>query len=268
MQIDAPSDWRCVDFISDLHLHESAPQTQAACADYLQHTPARALFILGDLFEVWVGDDALAQASPFVRRCVAMLHAAAQRMPLYIMVGNRDFLMGPQLMAACGASALPDPSILVFDTQRWLLSHGDALCLDDHPYQAFRTQVRSAAWQSQFLSMPLAQRQAMARDIRTQSELNKQSGSSYADLDPTACLNWLNQHQASHMIHGHTHQPAQHALAPGCTRTVLSDWDLQAQPPRAEVLRLCLAVDGAGTGSAQLRRLNLAAAMAAPRSAD
>jgi UDP-2,3-diacylglucosamine hydrolase len=263
MEIDAPSHWRCVDFISDLHLHESAPQTQAACAAYLQHTPADALFILGDLFEVWVGDDTLQVADPFISGCVSMLHAASRRMQIFIMVGNRDFLMGPQLMTACGASALPDPSVLNFGAQRWLLTHGDALCLDDIPYQSFRAQVRSSAWQAGFLSMPLAQRQAMARDIRTQSELTKQNASRYIDLDTSATLALLAKHHASQMIHGHTHQPGKHTLAQGCTRTVLSDWDLAAQPPRAEVLRL----SQDHTTGRPLSRINLAP-LAYPKTAD
>ena len=257
--IDAPSHWRCVDFISDLHLHESAPQTLAACASYLQNTPADALFILGDLFEVWVGDDNLQALATFHQRCVSMLRAASQRMQIFIMVGNRDFLMGPQLMAACGATALPDPSLFCYAGQRWLLTHGDALCLDDIPYQAFRAQVRSADWQANFLAMPMAQRQAIARDIRAQSELAKQSTRHYVDLDPQASLALLTAHGAKHMIHGHTHQPGQHILAPGYTRTVLSDWDLTAQPPRADVLRLSL--DYANGGA--IRRLSAAAAAAA-----
>lgn len=238
MEIDAPSHWHCVDFISDLHLHESAPLTQQACAHYLQHTPADALFILGDLFEVWVGDDALQEADPFIARCVGMLHQVSQRLPVFIMAGNRDFLMGAQLMAACGASALPDPSVLVFNGQRWVLSHGDALCLDDHPYQAFRAQVRKPDWQAHFLSLPLAQRQALAREMRNRSETSKQVATRYVDLDNAACLDLMASLGAQQMIHGHTHQPASHALSPEAARTVLSDWDLAAQVPRADVIRL------------------------------
>lgn len=261
MEITAPPHWQAVDFISDLHLQASEPQTLAALGHYLAHTPAQALFILGDLFEVWVGDDGL-QATGGIECAVAdMLHRASARLEVFIMCGNRDFLMGERLLAACGARALPDPSVLELCGTRWLLAHGDAQCLGDAPYQAFRAQVRSAAWQQDFLSRPLEQRLALARQMRAQSEAQKrqlaQTKTPWIDLDQDACLTLLTAHGADHMIHGHTHHPAHHDLGQGHVRWVLSDWDLHATPPRAEVLRLH------ATGAAP-KRLTLAAAQAAP----
>ncbi len=236
-ELTALLDWRAVDFISDLHLHESEPATFAAWQRYMAATPADAVFILGDLFEVWVGDDA-ARPGSFEARCADVLHAAAARTALFFMHGNRDFLVGDGLMAQCHATLLDDPTVLTFAGQRWLLTHGDALCLDDVDYMAFRAQVRSADWQQAFLAKPLAERQTIARGIRTQSEARKRSGIPYADVDTAAAVQWLQGAQAATMIHGHTHKPADHVLAPGLKRVVLSDWDAAAKPPRTQVLRL------------------------------
>jgi UDP-2,3-diacylglucosamine hydrolase len=163
-------------------------------------------------------------------------------MEIFIMRGNRDFLMGEQLAAACGAKMLEDPSVLQLGTTRWLLTHGDAQCLADTPYQAFRTQVRSTAWKERFLSQPLSHRLELARHMRSQSEAQKTQRKAlhepWIDLDAATCLGQLRAHAADHMVHGHTHQPTQHPLGVGHTRWVLSDWDLQAEPPRAEALRL------------------------------
>jgi UDP-2,3-diacylglucosamine hydrolase len=242
MEIAAAPHWHSVDFISDLHLQASEPQTLAALERYLSQTPAQALFILGDLFEVWVGDEALQSPTGFEHAVADILHRASARLDVFIMCGNRDFLMGERLLAACGARALPDPSVLHLGNTRWLLVHGDAQCLADVPYQAFRAQVRSAAWQENFLSQPLNQRLALARQMRAQSEAQKkqraQAQTPWIDLDRDACLALLDAQGADHMIHGHTHQPAQHDLGQGRMRWVLSDWDLHATPARAEVLRL------------------------------
>ena len=196
------------------------------------------MFILGDLFEVWVGDDALAEPGSFESQGCAHLQSAAQRLPVYFMHGNRDFLAGSVFLAHCGITGLADPTVLVFDGQRYVLSHGDLLCLDDVDYQRFRVQARSAEWQAQFLAQPLATRRAQARGIRQESEARKQSGVTYADVDGPAAIAWLQAADAHTLIHGHTHRPADHALAPGLRRVVLSDWDAAALPPRVETLRL------------------------------
>ncbi len=242
-ELVAPAAWRTVDFISDIHLQASEPANFAAWQAYMRDTPADAVFILGDLFDVWVGDDAAGPAaSDFDVSCVQVLQNAGERLALFFMHGNRDFLVGPDLMARCRSTLLADPTVLVFAGSRWLLSHGDALCLDDVDYMRFREQVRSAAWQQAFLSQPLPERQAIARGLRRQSreqhEKRSQSGEPYIDVNAAAARLWLQAANAPTLIHGHTHHPAVHALGSGLERVVLSDWDAGAQAPRAEVLRL------------------------------
>jgi UDP-2,3-diacylglucosamine hydrolase len=235
-----------VDFISDLHLQASDSATFAAWQQYMRQTPADALFILGDLFEVWVGDDLIsAQDDPqgrFLTQCQQVLQETSSRMPVYFLHGNRDFLLGPACASHCGLKLLTDPSVLDFDGQRWLVSHGDALCLDDTEYQQFRQQVRSPTWQSEFLSKPLPERQQIARGLREHSDARKSSGARYADVDVQAACDWLRSAHASTLIHGHTHRPGEHVMdtntRPPLRRLVLSDWDATAQPPRLEVLRL------------------------------
>jgi len=240
--VQAPPQWQRVDFISDLHLDASEPATFEAWAQHMAHTPADALFILGDLFEVWVGDDT---QDPFALQCAAVLKATSQRMPVYFMCGNRDFLVGPELLNATGMHGLSDPTVLDLGIEavhseplRLLLSHGDALCVDDHDYLAFRAQVRQPEWQAAFLAKPLAERQAYARSIRTQSEARKQSHpvTDYADVDSPAAVSWLKAANAQLLLHGHTHKPAEHDLGQGLSRWVLSDWHADATPPRLEVL--------------------------------
>lgn len=245
-EFTAPSAWCMVDFISDLHLQAGEPATFDAWQRYMQTTPADAVFILGDLFEVWIGDDAVdaegdasgTRLASFENRCAGVLRDAAESKAVFFMQGNRDFLVGQRLMAACHATLLPDPLVLIFHQRRWLLSHGDALCLADVDYMNFRQLVRNDAWQQTFLAKPLAERQDIARGLRQQSESRKLSGATYSDLDFTATRDCLQSANASTLIHGHTHQPAEHELGGGLNRVVLSDWDLQAHPPRAEVLRL------------------------------
>ncbi len=257
-EICAPAHWQAVDFISDLHLHSADQPTFAGFRRFLQTTRDRradALFILGDLFEVWVGDDALLPQADdahqpergFVRDCIALLHAHSRHTPTFFMVGNRDFLLGTAALAAAGMTHLDDPAVLDFMGQSWLLSHGDALCLEDTDYQRFRREVRSPAWQQAFLGRPLAEREALAADMRARSETRKQAlgndSALWADVDTDAARQALQQAGAFTLIHGHTHRPARHALGSGergeaMQRIVLSDWDLRAHPKRAEVLRL------------------------------
>lgn len=232
------SAWRCIDFISDLHLCEQQPRTFDVWRHYLDTTPAQALFILGDLFEVWVGDDVLQHdASAFERACVQALHSAAQRIPMYFMCGNRDFLVGDALMLDTGMQALQDPALLQIGPERVLLSHGDAWCLEDRDYLDFRAEVRSPTWQQAFLSRPVTDRLALAREMRSASESRKRSHTTYADVDEALATQWLHTNQAQTLVHGHTHRPATHRLLSGHARWVLSDWDADATPPRAQVLR-------------------------------
>ena len=250
-ELHAGLQWRVVDFISDVHLHASEPATVRAWQAYVHSTRADALFILGDLFEVWVGDDAIDQHASVPsadaeveQQCIRTLADAGQRLDLFFMHGNRDFLAADRLMSACHMRLLPDPTTLVFAGQRWLLSHGDALCLADTDYMRFRQSVRSAAWQSAFLATALPERRALAAELRRQSETHKRLASSYADVDTPAALQWLADAGARTLIHGHTHRPATHQLdALGHRRVVLSDWDASAQPPRLQVLRLTLSAE-------------------------
>ena len=244
--LDAPSHWRVVDVISDLHLKVSDTATFAAWQHYMAHTPADAVFILGDLFEVWVGDDVLNQPTgqnpSFEAQCQQVLASAAVRLSLYFMHGNRDFLLGKDFAQGALMALLADPTVLTFDAQRWLLTHGDALCLDDVDYQRFRAIVRHPAWQDDFLTRPLPERQRFARELRAQSESLKATSSTFADVDKAAARAWLHAASASVLIHGHTHRPGQERLQPLCEpplqRLVLSDWDASAQPPRLQALRL------------------------------
>jgi UDP-2,3-diacylglucosamine hydrolase len=244
--VSAGASWQRVDFISDLHLQASDNSTFTAWQQYMRQTPADALFILGDLFEVWVGDDLFtAQDDPqaqFATRCQQVLQEASRRMSVFFMRGNRDFLLGKNCASHCGVQLLPDPCVLDFDGQRWLVSHGDALCLDDTDYQQFRQQVRSPVWQADFLSQPLSERQKIARGLRDHSDARKGSDATYADVDTQAACNWLRSAHSSTLIHGHTHRPGEHVMdastQPPLRRLVLSDWDANAHPPRLEVLRL------------------------------
>ena len=240
--LQAPASWAAVDFISDLHLRAQEPATFNAWAHYLKSTPADAVFMLGDVFEVWVGDDVIDDDGGLNRRfealCADEMSAAGQRLALFFMHGNRDFLVGQTLMERCHATLLADPTVLQFAGQNWLLSHGDALCLDDTEYLAFRQQVQQAPWQQAFLARPLAEREAIALAMRAQSLARHKDKVVYAEVDSTAAVQWLQAAGAETLIHGHTHRPAVHALAQGLQRVVLSDWDATANPPRAEVLRL------------------------------
>ena len=242
-EIVAPAGWRTVDLISDLHLQASDAATFGAWQGYLETTPADAIFILGDLFEVWIGDDAAALPG-FEAQCAEVLRAATQRRPIYFMHGNRDFLVGDAFAAQCGLTLLDDPTVLALHDKRWLLSHGDALCLEDTEYLRFRAQVRTPAWKEAVLARPMEERRALARSVRAQSEDRKQSpGMVWADVDADAARDWLRQANATTLVHGHTHKPARHSLGEGLERIVLSDWDVTAHPARAQLL--CISSAGA-----------------------
>ena len=232
----APRHWQSIDLISDLHLQESDRLTFEAWQAYLARTHADAVLILGDLFEVWVGDDAVDQDA-FLQEACATLARTSQSKTVGVMRGNRDFLIGPAFFARTGAIELSDPTWLQLGASRSLLSHGDALCLDDVGYQLFRQSSRTAEWQAQFLGKSLAERLALAERMRAQSEAHNQGMSAFADADPAMSQDWAHQHQCNHLVHGHTHRPADHAEAWGL-RQVLTDWDLRAPSPRAGVLRL------------------------------
>ncbi len=235
-RLAAPAHWQQIDLLSDLHLGPDTPGTLARLERHLASTPAQAVLLLGDIFEVWVGDDA--RHEPFEAGVAAMLRAAAARVDLFFMHGNRDFLVGADMLAACGMTALPDPTVLDAFGRHWLLVHGDALCLDDTAYQAFRRQVRSPQWQAQVLAQPLEARQALGRQMRAGSRAAQAAELMATDLDAEACRALLREAGATTMIHGHTHRPAEHDLGDGMSRIVLSDWDFDATPPRGDIIRL------------------------------
>ena len=234
---NAPNDWHAIDFISDLHLAADTPRGFAAWSRYMRGTRADAVFILGDLFEVWVGDDARFEG--FEAQCADVLREAAALRTVAFMLGNRDFLVGADMLSACNVTALADPTVVTAFGQRLLLTHGDALCLADTDYQKFRAMVRSAAWQASVLARPLAERRALALEVRHESE--RRHGTmlpEWLDLHLAASVEWMRAADAPVLVHGHTHRPADQLLQPGFTRHVLSDWDLDhAVPPRADVLR-------------------------------
>ncbi|MFM2037039.1 MAG: UDP-2,3-diacylglucosamine hydrolase LpxH [Pseudomonadota bacterium] len=258
--IEAPEHWRVVEVISDLHLQASETATFAVWRQYMSQLAADALFILGDLFEVWVGDD-MAQPGSFEADCAQVLKEAAARSRIFFLPGNRDFLVGKALSDRCGFEIIQDPTVLCWHSRRWVFSHGDALCLDDADYLRFRNEVRSPKWQSDFLSQSLKARLEIGKQLRLQSKLRQEqmqaNGQPYADVDPNAARQILQQSQSLSLIHGHTHRPAQHSLGDGYIRTVLSDWDASACPPCAEILRLTKQPTGKEPANFSLERISL-----------
>ena len=233
--------WTCIDLLSDVHLQVDRPDTFAAWRQHLLDTPADAVLILGDLFEVWIGDDA--RSGRFEADCAAVLKESGRHRQLAFMPGNRDFLVGDALLTETGLQRLADPTLLLAWGRRWLLSHGDALCLSDTAYLQFRRQVRGAAWQAQFLAQTLAERQHRARTMRDASAAHQasQGPAGWSDVDDAAAADWLAQAGAEALIHGHTHRPGTHTLPGGLARHVLGDWDFEATPARARILRLTAA---------------------------
>jgi len=226
-----------IHFISDLHLSPQSPGVTALFLNYLDGPAGQvdALYILGDLFDAWVGDDDL--ADPYHDGIVAALqrrHAGGLR--TFLQHGNRDFLLGRNFAAAAGIVLLPDPHVLSLPEGQFVLSHGDALCTDDAEYMAFRRQVRDPQWQAAFLARPLSERRALAAQMRAASEANKRSKTAYQmDLNPQETDDFLRAHGYATFIHGHTHQPATHAhMVDGIhvERWVLADW----HEDRSEVL--------------------------------
>jgi UDP-2,3-diacylglucosamine hydrolase len=239
VEFQAPKAWRAIDFISDLHLCEALPRTFEAWSAYMHGTPADAVFILGDLFEFWQGSDAV--HLDFERQCIQVLADASRQRQVALMVGNRDFLLTPQFLAGIGVHALADPTLLRAGPHALLLTHGDALCLDDEPYQRFRAWTRDPATQQEFLARPLAERVKLSAGIRHASEAGRSQtppDGGWADLDAAAAVTCLRSAGATLMLHGHTHRPGASTFAPGFERQVLSDWDVDGPSPRAEVLRL------------------------------
>ncbi|MCZ8114029.1 UDP-2,3-diacylglucosamine diphosphatase [Silanimonas sp.] len=216
-------------FLSDLHLDESRPDTtaqfEAFCAGEARE--AEAVYLLGDLFEAFLGDDDDGEIANRVAVATRALRDAG--VPVAFLRGNRDFLVGSDYAARAGWTLLPDPAVILLDGEPTLLMHGDLLCLDDVAYQGFRRQVRDPAWQQGFLAQPLAARRAFAAQARAASAA-AQSGrdESIGDVTPSEVERVMAFYGVRRLIHGHTHRPAMHSVnLPGGRsgqRIVLGDW--------------------------------------------
>ena len=226
-------------FISDLHLDAERPEITRLFGDFIdgEARTADALYILGDLFEAWVGDDDPSETGQFVADKLRGLRDAG--VPVFFIRGNRDFLLHDDYARRAGITILPDPAVVVLYGKPTLLMHGDLLCTDDVAYQAFRAQTRNPEWQRQFLSQPLAARLAFAQQARAASRAH-QSGlqsqgkmETITDVAPATVEATLARYGIDTLIHGHTHRPAVHKHVAG-TRIVLGDWYEQGSVLRVD----------------------------------
>jgi UDP-2,3-diacylglucosamine hydrolase len=215
-------------FISDLHIDASHPAITEQFLSFLsaEARDADALYILGDLFESWIGDDAPDAAQ--VRAIAGIASLTALGVPCFVMHGNRDFLLAQQFCGMSGAKLLPDPVIVTLYGERVLVMHGDALCTDDRAYQRLRATVRDPDWQRQFLALPIQSRRALAGAARVGSQAHTAALEyAIADVNPLSVETALRAAGTATLLHGHTHRPAIHALQVDgrpCTRIVLGDW--------------------------------------------
>jgi UDP-2,3-diacylglucosamine hydrolase len=216
-------------FISDLHLTDERPEANERFIELLEGKArgADALYILGDFFEYWVGDDDL--EDPFNAVVAGLLGELSRRgVPVYLMHGNRDFLIGERFCAATGAKLLADPSVHEIQGVRTLLMHGDTLCTDDLEYQNWRRTARSEAWQRDFLAKPLAERRRAIVGMRQKSkEVVQAKPADIMDVNDAAVAQALRAHAVTRLVHGHTHRPGRHALTIDgrrAERWVLPDW--------------------------------------------
>ncbi len=222
-------------FISDLHLADARPSISALFFHFLESTVTQSdtVYILGDLFDYWVGDDQLEhdalgrEVAAGLRKCVD----SGTR--IFLMHGNRDFMLGEGFALAAGLTLLPDPTVIDLRGRPAMLMHGDALCTDDVAYQQFRLQARNPVWQQAMLSKPFAVRQALAQSIRMQSDSEKSGkAEEIMDVAPASVETAFRNHGYPLIIHGHTHRPATHRYdldGHACERWVLADWHLQGE---------------------------------------
>jgi len=222
-------------FISDLHLCESRPQVNALFFNFLKEMAAttKALYILGDLFEYWIGDDQL-DHDPLARKVAAALRSVADSgVSIFFMHGNRDFLIGARFAREAGLTLLDDPTLIDLNGQRCLLLHGDTLCTDDVAYQSFRQQARDPAWQATVLAKPYDERMQFAKRIREQSASEKSlKAEDITDVSRATVEQTFRNWGYPLMIHGHTHRPAVHQYLVderSCKRWVLADWHTQGE---------------------------------------
>ena len=215
-------------FISDLHLEADRPEIGEQFLDFLDEeaADAEALYILGDFFEYWVGDD---DPDPYYASIKQSLRAFTNSgVPVYFMHGNRDFMIGEEFAAETGVTILPDPCPIELYGKSVLLTHGDAMCTDDIEYQKMRAMTRNPEWQAMMLEKPLEERLAIAKHARAQSqERNKTLSESIMDVNPDAVKQTLSKHGVEILLHGHTHRPGIHGVEMDdrfAKRVVLGDW--------------------------------------------
>ncbi len=221
---------RDVQFTSDWHLSPDTPRLTRAFTYWLESASEHSLlYILGDLFDFWVGDDQL-QTEYYANIALALKNC---RCPVFIMRGNRDFLLGEAFEKAAQVTFLPDPFLLSLNEQRLLLSHGDQYCTDDLAYMQFFKKTRNPLWKKEILSKPFSERMALAKSLREQSE-SAQKGE-YSDLSSCAIQNLLNAIPCDYFIHGHTHQKGIH-LHGKTKRYVLPNWEENAAKTLPEIL--------------------------------
>ncbi|MDH3980351.1 MAG: UDP-2,3-diacylglucosamine diphosphatase [Gammaproteobacteria bacterium] len=215
-------------FVSDLHLDPERPAITQLFLDFLAHQAgkAEAIYVLGDLFEAWIGDDDTSSLNQAV--CAGLNDCASAGSPVYVMHGNRDFLLGERFARLAGCTLLEDPTVIDLYGTPTLLMHGDLLCTDDTEYMQFRDTVRDATWQSTLLARPLEERRAIAREMRQASrEQNSGKPEAILDVNAQAVIDTMTGHGVRRLIHGHTHRPGIHDLVidgQPAQRMVLGDW--------------------------------------------
>jgi UDP-2,3-diacylglucosamine hydrolase len=228
-------------FASDIHLHPSLPKTTDAFFHFLSEHARNAdqLYLLGDLFEYWAGDDDI--ATQYHIKVIQALRALSDAgTQIFWISGNRDFLIGERFFRETGAQPLPDPSVIAIANHRIAIAHGDEQCTDDLPYMAFRNRVRQEKWQQDFLQLPLAQRKEIIEGLRVNSQMEQKGKTAeIMDVSPKAIQQLFTSNNVDIIIHGHTHRPAKHQHQEG-VRYVLPDWDcdLENKAPRGGWLEI------------------------------
>jgi len=229
--------------VSDLHLDDSCIERFTAFKAFVERSADMdRLFILGDFFNAWIGDD---DDNPFFLSVVAQLKEWSNKgLNISFTHGNRDFLVGEQLARNAGMRLLNEEHIETLGEKQVLLMHGDSLCIDDSEYQTFRAQVRSPEWQQQILAMPLEQRRQLAAQLRTQSQsMNAMKAEDITDVNYAEVLKVMSAHKVTTLIHGHTHRPDIHSFSvdgSSAQRLVLGDWQSQGWYVRADNKALML----------------------------
>jgi UDP-2,3-diacylglucosamine hydrolase len=254
-------------FISDLHLTQSRPKTTRAFLKFLEmHAmKVRQLYLLGDVFEYWAGDDGISE--PYNQKIIKAIRQVCDAgIDVFWVAGNRDFLAGHDFSRASGLKILSEPFIATISGQRIILVHGDAQCTDDQAYMDFRAEVRKPEWQKKFLSMPLLRRKQIIEELRINSRKEQMEKSSeIMDVNEIAIGSLFNTTGASIMIHGHTHRPARHEYKEGTNtsiRYVLPDWEMDTEPVRGGWIAISnegeirqIGIDGSSVPPAPLQDL-------------